>query len=43
VNIALGGAPPSACPHGVPDGGAVNIALLIQAVNSALNGCGASA
>ena len=43
VNIALGGAQPSACAHGVPDGAAVDIALIIQAVNNTLNGCGASA
>ena len=43
VNIALGSAQPSACAHGVPDGVAVDIALIIQAVNNALNGCGASA
>ena len=43
VNIALGSAQPSACAHGVPDGAAVDIALIIQAVNNALNGCGASA
>lgn len=40
VNIALGNAQPSACLHGVPSGAAGNIALIIQAVNSALNGCG---
>jgi cysteine-rich repeat protein len=40
VNIALGNAQPSACPHGVPDGAEVNIALIIQAVNAALSGCG---
>jgi hypothetical protein len=39
VNIALGNALPSACPDGVPSGAEVNVALLIQAVNSALNGC----
>jgi hypothetical protein len=39
VNIALG-TPPSACPHGVPSGGEVNIALIIKAVNNALKGCG---
>ena len=43
VNIALGSAQPSACAHGVPDGAAVDIALLIRAVNNTLNGCGASA
>ena len=42
VNIILGSAQPSACAHGVPDGAAVDIALIIQAVNNALNGCGAS-
>jgi sugar lactone lactonase YvrE len=40
VNIALGNAQPSACPHGVPRGAEVNVALIIQAVNHALNGCG---
>jgi len=39
VNIAVGTAPPSACPHGVPSGAHVDVALLIKAVNSALNGC----
>jgi hypothetical protein len=40
VSIALGNAQPSACPHGVPSGGAqVDIALIIQAVNNALGGC----
>jgi photosystem II stability/assembly factor-like uncharacterized protein len=41
VNIALGNAQPAACVNGVPGGAAVDIALIIQAVNSALNGCGA--
>jgi hypothetical protein len=40
VNIALGNAQPSACAHGVPSGTDVNVALIIQAVNNALNGCG---
>jgi hypothetical protein len=40
VNIALGTAQPSACANGVPSGGEVNIALIIKAVNNALNGCG---
>lgn len=40
VNVALGNAQPSACANGVPNGSEVNIALLIQAVNNALNGCG---
>jgi streptogramin lyase len=39
VNIALGGPQPSACPDGVPSGTEVDIALIIQAVNNALNGC----
>jgi hypothetical protein len=39
VNIALGNAEPSACPRGVPSGAEVNVALVIQAVNNALNGC----
>ncbi len=40
VNIALGNAQVSACAHGVPSGAEVDIALIIQAVNNALNGCG---
>jgi len=40
VNIALGTAQPSACPHGVPTGAGVDIAMIIQAVNNALTGCG---
>jgi hypothetical protein len=39
VNIALGTAEPSACPSGIPIGAQVNIALLVKAVNNALNGC----
>jgi hypothetical protein len=39
VSIALGNAPPAACPHGVASGAAVNVALLVRAVNSALAGC----
>jgi len=39
VNIALGTADSSACPHGITVGAAVDIGLIIQAVNSALNGC----
>ena len=39
VNIALGNAQPSACPHGVPNGAEVDITLIIRAVNNALNGC----
>jgi hypothetical protein len=37
-NIALGSAPVSACPHGIPSGREVNIPLRIQAVNNALRG-----
>ena len=40
VNVALGNAPASACPYGVPSGAAVDIAMIIQAVNNALGGCG---
>jgi hypothetical protein len=39
VNIALGTAQPSVCAHGVPSGAAVDVALIIQAVNNALDGC----
>lgn len=39
VNIALGQLQPPACQSGIPNGAEVNIALLIQAVNSALKGC----
>ena len=35
VNIALGSAQPSACPHGVSSGAAVDVALIMQAVNQA--------
>jgi len=40
VNVALGNAQPSACPHGVPSGTAVDVAVILQAVNHALSGCG---
>jgi hypothetical protein len=40
VNIALGNAQPSACLNGIPVGAEVDITLIIQAVNSALTGCG---
>jgi len=40
VNIALGNADVSTCPNGVASGTQVDIALIIQAVNDALNGCG---
>jgi len=39
VNIALGTAQPSACPHGIPGGAEVDVALIVQAVNDALSGC----
>jgi predicted outer membrane repeat protein len=39
VNIALGNADAAACPNGLPRGAAVDVALILQAVNSALNGC----
>lgn len=39
VDIALGRADPSACSHGIPVGTSVTIALLVQAVNNALDGC----
>jgi hypothetical protein len=39
VNIALGSADNSACPHGIPAAATVDISLIIQAVNNALNGC----
>jgi hypothetical protein len=40
VNIALGNADATACPHGIPSGDEVNIALILTAVNNALSGCG---
>ena len=39
VNITLGNADPSACQEGIPPGAEVNITLIVQAVNNALNGC----
>lgn len=39
VNIALGSAPASQCPQGIPPGASVDIALLIRAVDNALGGC----
>jgi photosystem II stability/assembly factor-like uncharacterized protein len=41
VNMALGDAQ-AACPNGVPSGAEVTVALIIQAVNDALNGCAAT-
>lgn len=39
VEIALDVAPPSQCAGGNPQGGTVDITLIIQAINNALNGC----
>jgi hypothetical protein len=41
VNVGLGTGSASACPNGIPSGSEVDITLIIQAVNNALNGCGA--
>jgi hypothetical protein len=43
VNIVLGRASDAACPHGMPDGTATDVATILQAVDNALNGCGLSA
>ncbi|MBI3784350.1 MAG: hypothetical protein HY270_13215 [Deltaproteobacteria bacterium] len=42
VNIALGNAPSSGCTQGVTEGAEVDVTLVIQAVNNALNGCSSS-
>ncbi len=39
VNIALGETAPTVCLHGVPGGADADVALIIRAVNNALNGC----
>ena len=39
VNIALGNADATACPNGVPSGAQVDVALILTAVNHALDGC----
>jgi len=39
VNITLGSASDTACPHGVPNGAALDITLIVQAVNHALTRC----
>ena len=39
VNITLGDADASACESGIPTGADVNITLIVQAVNNALDGC----
>ena len=41
VNVALGKARASTCARGIPNDVDVTVAVLIQAVNNALNGCGA--
>jgi hypothetical protein len=35
----VGSVPPSACPHGLPTGATVDVSLIIEAVDHALNGC----
>lgn len=42
VNIDLGTAAASACSHGIPSGVTVDITVIIQAVNVALDGCALS-
>jgi hypothetical protein len=42
VNIVLGSAQASACPHGIPSSAEVDIAVIIEAVNNALTNCPAS-
>ena len=39
TDIALGNADPSACPKGVASGEQVDVSVIIQAVNKALDGC----
>jgi hypothetical protein len=39
ASIALGTAPSSACPSGIPSGAQTDVALILQAVNNAQNGC----
>jgi len=39
VNITLGVADTSACPHGIPSGVDVDITLIVKAVNNALGAC----
>ena len=40
LNIDLGTTQAAACPHGIPIGAEVDVALIIQAVNNGLKGCG---
>jgi len=42
VNIDLGSADASACPHGIPPGSEVDITLIVRAVNNALGACPAA-
>ena len=37
VNIALGNG--GSCPNGIPSGEEMNVAMILAAVNNALNGC----
>jgi hypothetical protein len=39
VNIAVSTLDSSACPHGIPAGREVDVAVILQAVNNALEGC----
>ena len=39
VNIALGSAQPADCASGIPAGSAVDISMLVRAVDNALRGC----
>ena len=40
VNVALGTVEPSACVNALPSSAGIDVAVIIQAVSSALNGCG---
>ncbi len=39
ASIVIGDAPSSACASGIPSGAPINVALILQAVNYAQNGC----
>jgi len=39
VNIVLGTAQSSSCPHGIPSGAEVDIAFILRVVSNALRGC----
>lgn len=43
VYVVLGAAAPSTCAEGLPDGGSVDISVLVRAVGHALGGCTAAA